>query len=402
MRTGFLAYPWDINEMGVENALDLMVKQCGANALMLNSNYHHARVFRPLAKMEKTLELNESYASFRPTSGLYEDSDLIPVQNPELASAEILGQMRTACEKRNVDFGIWALALHNSTLGEQNREKCVRNCFGDVYTYTLCPGSTAVVSYVKSLVEDLCTQYRPERLMLEGVGFLGLRHWVHHELIMIHWDEILELLFSLCFCENCKRRAEERGINPDKLQRQIQILAQDLIEQERGILPLSFRAGEVPALLFEIEDLWAYIQCGIDSVTELTENAHKVAQLFSVTLEVIPASFHRPSSTAWLERAALGRLARVADRIVTLPYFNGIDEISADLEWIRLVAPNAQITTVLNASAPTPSASSLAAQAAASKNIGSDAIYFYNLGMLTQRRLDWTAQAIAEIILNNK
>lgn len=397
MRIGYLAYPWDLIHLDQNQFKQIFKEKSNCTALMVNSNYHHARCFRPLAEGGKMFELSEAFASFTPQPNLYEDPSMVPVPNPDIASTEVLSRMREYCQNARMDNGIWALGLHNSTLSQKNPDKCMVNCFGDIYPYALCPSNASAQSYITSLVEDLCQQFHPDRIMLEGIGFLSLRHGVHHELIMVAWDELLEVLFSLCFCESCKRNAEAQGIEVEELRIHVCTLINELINQERGNLPLGFRTNETAALLLEVEGLWEYIKTGQNAVTALVKNAHTMTGKFNTILEVIPASFHRPSSNAWLERASLNHLAKACDSLVTLPYFNSPEEVKAELDLVKMFAPESQITTILNAASPTPSAEILQAQAQAVKKVGCDGLYFYNYGMLTQRRHEWVSKTIESI-----
>ena len=192
MRLGFFAYPWDLRDEGPEMAVQAMAGQLGCNALALNANYHHARLLRPRAPGPKTFELPGAAAAFQPQADCYPDERLMPVPERSLVKSGVLDRAREACTRAGLDFGLWTVGLHNSTLGRRNRDLCMENCFGDRYTYCLCPSQEPVRAYLRGVIQDLCTQFRPERIIQEAVGYLGLRHWVHHELFFTAGDESLQ------------------------------------------------------------------------------------------------------------------------------------------------------------------------------------------------------------------
>jgi hypothetical protein len=242
------------------------------------------------------------------------------------------------------------------------------------------------------LLKDVCTQFKPDRIALEAVGTLGLRHWVHHELFMTEWDEALELLTGICFCPACINVGEAVGLDVESLRQRVVWWTEKLLNDERGGLPSAFTGGDAASLLVGIEGLHSYLAACTDSVTELVAHLHRMTSGLDVALEVIPSSFHRPVSRAWLERASLKDLSQVCDGLLVASYFNTPAEVEADLKWVSYLAPEATRIAGLNACAPMPSAATLAAQAAACISAGCAGIYYYNYGLLTHKRLEWVAQ----------
>ena len=173
MRLGFFAYPWDLLDETPKLAITAMVERCFANAVYLNSNYHHARLLRPRARGRKTVQLPGAIAAYWPETARYKEAGIMPVAEPSLADSQVLARSRELCSVSGVDFGLWSVGLHNSSLGEQQPEYCMRNCFGDRYTYSLCPSNRAVRAYMRALLSDLSAQFQPDRILIEAIGFLG-------------------------------------------------------------------------------------------------------------------------------------------------------------------------------------------------------------------------------------
>jgi hypothetical protein len=397
MRLGFFAYPWDLLDEGVEATVETM-SRCGCNAVLLNTNYHHARLLRPRSPGPKTLQLPGAVAAFEPRPEHYGAGGLMPVSDPRLAGSGVLTKAREVCRAQNIDLGLWTVALHNSTLGQNHPGVCLRNCFGDVYTYALCPAAAEVQAYARGLVQDLCTQFRPQRILVEAIGYLGLRHWVHHELFFAVWSAPLELLFSLCFCPACLERARSAGIDGERLGGQAADWAVRLLDEEQGDPSPDLTQSEVASLLGEITDLGPYLHLRSQTVTGMTRDLHAIARAEGVILEVIPASFHRPVSRAWLEGASLVDMGQASDGLLVPAYFDDASEVRADLQRASSAAPGSPISAGLNACSPAlRSPEALAAQAGACEATGCHAIYYYNYGLLTHRRLDWVAQANAAV-----
>lgn len=401
MRVGFFAYPWDLRDEGVADAIRWMAERAQCNAIALNAVYHHARVLRPRARGVKTLQLSGAVAAFEPNAVRYERAGLLPVPYVDVARANVLAQAREACTARGMDLGLWIVALHNSTLGETHPDLCIQNCFGDVYTYALCPTQPRVQAYVSALVDDVCAQFQPQRLLLEAIGYLGMRHGVHHELFMIEWAEPLELLLGICFCPACMRRAQEAAIDVDTLRTRVAAWAHQYVNEER-VLPLEATYGETASLLVEIPQLWTYLRVCSATVAQLVRDVCTVAQRYNVALEVIPSSFHRPAARAWLERAPFAELDGTCDGLIVLAYCDSAAQVSADLRWATALARQTPIVAGLNACAPNiKDDATLVAQARAAREANCAAVYYYNYGLLSSRRLEWVARANTMLIADD-
>lgn len=397
-RLGFFTYPWDLVDEGADALIAHMVTDLKCNAIMLNAQYHHARLLRPQHPGEKTYQTSGAVAAFTPDPEQYQPGGLMPVVDDALAGSGVIAQARKSCMELGVDFGLWVVGLHNSSLGMENPDLCVKNCFGDVYTYALCPSREENQQYLQGLVGDVCSQFSPDRIALEAVGVLGLRHWVHHELFMTDWDPALELLTSICFCDACVAHASSESIDGLALRQEVAQWAGVLMNEERGALPKEFTAGEPASLLMEIDGLWAYLQACSQTVTAVVDGLHQITQQHNTVLEVIPASFHRPSSNAWLERASIKTLAKACDQILISSYFVTPAEVGADLRWSAYLASETGLTAGINACSPTSSAGVLEAQVNAALDVGCSGVYYYNYGLLTEKRVEWVGQVNRSIL----
>jgi hypothetical protein len=399
MRLGFFAYPWDLLDEGPENAIQAMVERGYCNAILLNSNYHHARLLRPRAQGPKTVQLPGAVAAFEPDAARYKAAGMMPIPDSRLVDSQVLARTRELCSATGVDFGLWSVGLHNSSLGEQQPELCMRNCFGDRYTYSLCPGNDRVRAYMGALFGDLAAQFRPDRILMEAIGYLGMRHWVHHELFFSPWNDTLELLLSLCFCPACVAAAGREGIDLATLRIHVAACADRLLETEDGIGTANVSDGELPSILQQIEDLQPALHWREETVTALVNQLHAIACEEEVLLEVIPASFHRPSSHAWLEGASLPALGGACDGLLIPAYFDTAEEVAADLSWAASRVPDHLLNVGLNACSPTLTESAeLTAQVLVCHAAACSAVYHYNYGLLTERRLDWVAQANSAVL----
>ena len=392
MQRGFLTYAWDLLNGGPEAILEQMADEMGCTAVVVNCTYHHARLYRPRQTGQRTLELPGAVALWRPNPARYPRENLVPESYEPVTELQVLERTRDAAGRLGMEATVWMVGLHNSTLGNQNPALCMQNCFGDRYEYSLCPAQPAVQAYLAGMVEDVCDQIRPERLLLEAIGYLGLRHGIHHEMFFLPWHEALELAFSLCFCPACKQRAAGAGVDAGGLQRRVAETVSEWLESERP--PADEQASEMMATLTSLPGAREYLELRARTVTELVERVWPLCQNEGVELEVIPASFHRPLARAWLEGADVVELSQVCDRLLIPSYFDTAAEVEIDLAWARAHGVNGRIAAALNACGPgLATAAELAAQVAVCEAAGCEAVYTYNYGLLTHRRLAWVAEA---------
>lgn len=400
IRLGFFAYPWDLLDEGIDVALDVMSDRCHCNAIALNASYHSARLFRPRMDGPLTCQRPGATVAFTPDPSHYEAGAPLPAMDRRLAEARVLERARERCEALSMDFGLWVVGLHNSTLGNADAELCVHNCFGDVYNYTLCPANPRARAYLRGLATDVCVQFHPQRILLEAIGYLGIRHGVHHELFMHPLGEAERMLLSLCFCPHCLARASEAGVDGKAAQEQARRWARKLMAEERGALSADYTAAEMPALLVESPELSAYLRARTETTASLVAELHQIVIVHGVRLEVMPTSFVRPTSRAWLEGVSLRRLAEACDALVPLPYFTDPTEVAADLRWVKMIAEGVPLVVGLSACYPAAqSAANLAAKVLSCLNQGVEGVYYFNYGLLSEQRLDWVAEANREVHL---
>jgi hypothetical protein len=219
-------------------------------------------------------------------------------------------------------------------------------------------------------------------------------HWVHHEKFPTTLGEAEQSLSFLCFCPACRARAAEMGLDAESVRRQVAGWTEALLEDERGTLPGSFTAADLPALFIESPTLYAYLQMRVEIIASLVQEIRDIATGFGVKMEVMPAAWGQPAARAWREGVALRRLAQVSDALLPLCYSADPKEVLSDLRWVKMLSSGARFSVGMSAGHPiAASAGDLAAKAAICQQEGAEGVYYYNYGMLTEERLDWVGAA---------
>lgn len=392
---GMFVYPWTLREGDKDALIQTYAEQVGTNALYVNGSYHSGRFLQPLSE-QKILTRHGSGLSFEPDISMYPE-ELQPVMD-ETVQPGLHEEIRGSCERHGVAYNSWIVGLHSSSLGRAHPQYCSKNIFGAVFDYALCPSQPVVRQYLKGLVRNVCTVLKPRNLLLETPNFIGYIHGHHHELLLSQLGPVGEYLMSLCFCPSCQQRGEEAGIDVDALQEIVRQRLSYLMEHERGGVSASFTHNELASMLVEEPLLYAYTQMRIDSVTSLIEALKEITMQHNVKLLAAPSVFTRPGSRAWQEGSGLRKLADVLDGFMLLTYFPNPDEVKADIEWLRMFAPDTPLHVAFNAGgADAPNQATLHSCVSESLQFAPESIVYYNASLLTRTRLEWIGKINREV-----
>jgi hypothetical protein len=209
---GLYAYPWDVIDEGVDAVLDA-VERAGLNTLYLTTWYHSGMFFLPHNPRRRTYfptpgalyyqpgEWHPSHALAPPVSGLTEDWPAFWTSLAEAAG------------RRGIGLSAWMPVLHNSGVGSAHPDMVVENPWGDRITHTLCPSNDQVRDLVLNVMRDVAGMGAFERILIESIEYLPLRHGHHHEVIGVPLDADIEFLASLCFCPACMARLGRAGVD---------------------------------------------------------------------------------------------------------------------------------------------------------------------------------------------
>ena len=380
-------YPWNMEEEGIEKSLE-SYKSMHIDTLFVSASYHSGRFFHPKAK-NKIHTRHGSGVSFKPANSLY-PVELSPHVDPDISMNNLHQEIRERCEEKKISYNAWIVGLHNSSLGKKNHEYCVKNVYGDIYDYALCPNHPTVREYFSALVEDVSINLNPDSVMLETPNYLGFIHDHQHELILADLDPVCQYLLSLCFCNHCEKEASKKGINVANLKETVKEKIDFLIENERGSIPTDFSNAELASILLEEPDLYYFSRMRLESVTDLIKELKTVTNAHHKKLYAVPSIFTRPASKSWMEGTSLTEISKVADGIFLLSYFSDPNLVKADIEWVKMFVGDSPIFSVLNAGYPDAlSEEGLKSNVHSAMKYDPIGIGYYNASLLTKTRLNW-------------
>ena len=214
--TGY-AFPWDY----VDDAdAARRASELGVDVVALAATYHASRTVSPLHPTRRVTEVPRSSCYVPIREGAWRGRRLAPSAPKWLEVPNAFGLAQHALMEEGLAIDAWIVLTHHDELGYANPDVVVRNAFGDVYPYALCPQVEEVREYCLTLVEEVLTASQCRGVVLEACGPMGFEHGsVHDKSEFANWTSTDEALLSLCFCEACRLGLAQFGIDVDDLAR---------------------------------------------------------------------------------------------------------------------------------------------------------------------------------------
>ena len=122
--------------------------------------YHRGRRVFPRHRAVSTLSTSVTYVE--PQRSRY--GAVVPesLAQPDLGQPVL--RFREACDRRDVGFRAWVVALHDERLAAKHPASASRLLDGSPSEHGLCPSSAESVEFVAALAGDLAAQLGPETI----------------------------------------------------------------------------------------------------------------------------------------------------------------------------------------------------------------------------------------------
>ncbi|UOZ05864.1 hypothetical protein [Amycolatopsis sp. WQ 127309] len=209
--TGY-AYPWDVLEDGF---LD-RARGLGVDEVAVALSYHSTRAATPWSASRTAVVARHAafYRPVRPSSW----GSLRPSTPDWVSSEDSGGDAVRLLNEAGIPAAAWIVLTHNSQLGYAHPDVAVRNCFGEVYPWALCPSQPAVREYAAAMTAEAVAGLELSSVVLEACGPLGAVHQHQHEKTDGVWAPAVARLLSICCCDAC---ASSWAIDADTVRAQL-------------------------------------------------------------------------------------------------------------------------------------------------------------------------------------
>ena len=388
-RFSLWAYPWDINAIGIHEALEEM-KATGFNTLSLTLSYHAGRFVEPRNPRSKVYFPQDGTIYFQPRQH-YERIQ------PEVATLVRENDVSRAIIAQAIEAGLqvasWTVCLHNTRIGMAYSDVATENAFGDKNFYNLCPSQPDVQRYITTLVADIGEIPGITSIELESLNYMGFDHRFHHEKDGVGLTKLDKFLLSVCFCSYCMAGAQHNNIDAQEARRNVaerltEHLQREFPDQQEG----QAFAEQGLSFFVQQQELHRYLRWRKEPVTRLLEST-KAAIPTGVNLFFLDILGSAP---AWMYGIDFAELARACDGIVTCCYGMDPTEVAHHLEEARQAIGTLNLYAGFRLFYPEmQGASALRERITAAKQAGANGIALYNYGLVPQTRMQWAKTALS-------
>ena len=398
-------YPWDLADEGINAALDQMQSLANISAVNVAAVYHAGKFLLPHNPVRK-LYMPSSSALYYDASTTVRSSPLPSQVKTEYGLRDFWYPLREECSRRGLELGAWVIALHHDDPAAHNSPFCVRNAFGEPIPTNLCANNVAVRSHLVNLLDDIAATLPVDRIVIESLEWLTLRHGDHHEAFGVRMAPTTEWLLSLCFCPNCVSAMGLSRSDAHRLTGEIrQVVTESLLQADQTGRMVS--ADHWEANRHALGDTFADVQrCRTQALQSLlVEFMTAVRSRAAAKVGLVdfgPVYRCGLWEGSWENGVDLKRQAAAVDEMHPTFYFTEVSSygpkvadycaalggVSAMLPVLRVVPPEVQ---------------SLADLRGAVAAVGSRApiVGTYNYGLMSMEAVGWVGQALRGLAAPN-
>lgn len=391
MQLSMWTYPWDVQDLGLDTVIGELT-EAGLNTVSLATSYHAGRFLQPRSPKRKAYFPEDGTIYFRPTAAAWDATTIKPQVATVAAEYDVLAELIRRRDAGGLRVSCWTVCLHNTRLGMRYPHAVTRNAFGDPNYYNLCPSNPDARAYLRTLVADVTTTYRPDTIELESPNFMGFAHEFHHEKDGVGLLAEDDFVLSLCFCDACLARAKAAGVDGEAARRTVRGWIAEMSERE-------FPAARWPdfpvaglAVFRPYPEVHDYLQWRFEPVTsliaELREVADKATAVYLIDLK-----------DGWLGGCDIAAIGKVCDGAILCGYDMDGAQVEALMRKGRAaLGPDKYLGTGFRLFYPEmPDADGLVARSQAAQAGGADGINYYNYGLIPKPRLGWVKAATAAL-----
>ena len=388
MRRSAYVYPWDVPRPA--GALAGALRADGLDAAVVAVAYHAGKFIRPADRPPRVVFPEDGTVYFRPTLSRY--GRLKPLESALTRERDVLSELAAAPD--GPDVCGWAVLLHNTRLGMAAPDCCVRTAWGDPLYYSLCPSNDDAREFAAALCSDAASNYPLKGLVLETPGFLPFPHGFHHEFAQVESNAWLDALLGLCFCDSCRRRAGDAGIDAAAVAAAVRERADAWLKADADPPGGEDAPHWLLADVVGEPELAAFLRWRTGTVSSLVREI-RAAVPPATEVAVIPTTA-RPAALCWFEGSDLRALAAAADAVETPFYRTSPGQIAADAFDVRRRMGDGTLRGILRPGPPDLlSEEDIAAAIRALAGQGVEDVSFYNYGLLRPRQRNALRRVLA-------
>lgn len=333
--------PWDITELGTEALIEEILR-LGVNQLRFTASWPGSAVVRSRSRAGRVHFPERGAIYFKPSDSVWTDRALRPHMAELVLIEDFLNNLvlatRAASLQLEARFEFLPYVPSTNTVRRASNlspkpfsveHLFVQNAFGDRLPGFLCPTREEVREYFVDLIRD-ATRYEMNSVMISNYGFPLFNFMRMPGAEALAATELAPFLLSLCFCDACKARAAEMGVETEPLSWRVRNYLTEIFSGEGSSVQSTKLNMES---LMEIDpSIEVYLKTREESVVEFVR---ALRELLGERLKLTSAlGGVAPSSRAWLEGMDVAGIAALADELYVSSRGLSSDELNADIDAI--------------------------------------------------------------------
>ena len=378
------AYPWDV--IGDPDFAH-RVTDLGIGEVSLAATYHGTRAATPLHPEHRLVEAPYA-ALYRPVrDSAWTGRGLTPVAARWVDAADPFAEAAGLLADRDLRVHAWVVLAHSTRLGLLRPDLVVRNCFGDPYSYALCPAHDEVRDYATTLAVEAVRDVAVSGVSVEGLGQLGVAHNGLHEKTDGAYGSAAQRVLSVCCCAGCQKTWATAGLD-----------SSEVVDRLRAAL-LAVQQGTQPAAATMAQLLGDELAAALLAARHASQSAVR-RMVFQALADVAPGA--RITLHGQPDPWATGPSPAVTDAVFGAEFEVGAGRVGAVLvpAWpatpatyssigdARRLAPRTVSVGAYVTVLPPADPGTVLAHARTVLAAGADELHLYHLGLANRSQLD--------------
>ena len=388
-------YPWDIIDEGYDAIIDA-VKRSGLNSIYVTVNYHSGMFFLPHSKKRKIYFPEPGALYFNPSNWHKNHTFQSPISNLTENWTKFWEELSNKCKQNNIKLCAWMLGTHNSGIGTKYHEISVHNAWGDPITHSLCPFNSEVVDHFVNVSKDVVNLGVFDKILVESLEYLPLRHGHHHEVIGVDFPDDLDFLMSLNFSRSCMDQLKNKNVDGEIIKNWVKKISDDYFNKRLNNNKMDWQDFE------KILDgqFWQYYLIREESITNINKAViNELRQDKSLKIGLLdfgPLYSLGPYNQRWQNGVNLEYLLPLIDEIHPTFYFADLDFNKKKYEIYKDVIKNKvdMIPAIRTILPQTSNQKDLTNQIEIFNNDAAG-FSFYNYSFMNYENLDWINKSLS-------
>lgn len=387
-------YPWDVIDEGCDAIIEA-AKRSGLNSIYITVNYHSGMFFLPHSTKRKIYFPEPGALYFNPGKWHDEHSFQSPISNLTDNWDLFWDELSTKCKQNNIKLCAWMLGTHNSGIGNKHPQFAVHNAWGDPITHSLCPFNSEVVDHFVNLSRDIVKLGVFDKILIESLEYLPLRHGHHHEVIGVDFTDDIDFIMSLNFSNSCIKKLKDKNIDGNLIRNWVKETTENYFNNKSQSKPMKWHDFEN----ILNGEFWKYYEVREESITNINNlvvnELRNDKNLIIGLLDFGPLYSLGPNGKRWQNGVNLEKILPLVDEIHPTFYFADLGLTKSQYEIYKKVLENKKEMI--------PAIRTILPQTTDQKNLQSqleifkkDAVgfSFYNYSFMNFENLDWINKSI--------